>query len=627
MQGLEAQNSRQRQGRGESAQNRSQRTGQPPRSRFFEPPTVLNKFKAKVDSLDVNIRVRKPLIGISAGQSNSGTAVNATYINAILKAGGVPVILPVTKDGIALREMVAGLDGLLMTGGEDVNPLWYEENPRQQLGAVDPVRDEYDLKLVKMASDRCIPILGICRGEQLINVAFGGTLWQDIPSQRDGKTLIKHVQQMSGAAASHKINVSDSTQLSKVIGAGEINVNSFHHQAVKDVAPGFRAVAFSTDSVVEAIEAFPNYPILGVQWHPEAMVGGGDTLMLRLFSFLVSKATLYNRAKELHGKILSVDTHTDTPMWFDRPGYDFASRERSRVNLPKMQEGMLDGVFLAAFIGQGGRTDDSLQLAVKRVNDIIGNIHRVAEQNADICRIAVKPEDLISIKREGKKTIFIGIENGYGIGKDISNIKKFKELGVLYITLCHSYDNDICDTSTNTKNEWDGLSPFGEEVVREMNRLGIMVDLSHAAESTFWDVLKMTDVPVICSHSSAKAICDHDRNLTDEQLKALAENGGVVQLCLLDMYINNDRAKASIDDAIRHIDHIVSVAGIDHVGIGTDFDGGGGILGCQGHNDLLQITVKLLEKGYSEEDIAKIWGGNFLRVMAAVQEGGLRIKN
>jgi microsomal dipeptidase-like Zn-dependent dipeptidase len=192
-------------------------------------------------------------------------------------------------------------------------------------------------------------------------------------------------------------------------------------------------------------------------------------------------------------------------------------------------------------------------------------------------------------------------------------------MGATYMTLCHSYDNDICDTSTNTKKEWDGLSPFGEEVVREMNRLGIMVDLSHAGESTFWDVMKLSTVPVICSHSSARALCNHDRNLTDEQLVALAKNGGVTQVCLLDMYINNDRKSASLVDAIEHIDHIVKVAGIDHVGIGSDFDGGGGIIGLEADNDLLQITVKLLEKGYSEEDIAKIWAGNFLRVMKAVQ--------
>ncbi|MDR1332198.1 MAG: membrane dipeptidase [Tannerella sp.] len=589
------------------------------RSRDAVPATAVERFNAGVDSCDVDLRVRRPLIGLSVSQNETASLLKATYINAILKAGGAPVLIPVTTDGAVLRDIVAGLDGLVMTGGEDVDPQWYGENPRQQLGAVDPERDVYDLKLIKLASDRNVPILGICRGEQLINVAFGGTLYQDLPSQRDGATLVKHVQKMPGRYASHKVSVVPQSQLAGVIGEGEHGVNTFHHQAVKDVAPGFRAVAWSPDSVVEAIEAWPEYPVLAVQWHPEAIVAGDDTTMLKLFRFLTDRARTFRHAREIHGRILSLDTHTDTPFWFGRPGYSFADRERNRVNLPKMEEGMLDGVFLAAYIGQGERDDASLQKAVERVTDIIENIHREVETHRDLCAIARTSEDFARIKREGRKTVFIGIENGYGIGRDIANLTKFKAMGVLYMTLCHSYDNDICDTSTRTLKEWNGLSPFGEEVVREMNRLGIMVDLSHAGESTFWDVMKLTSVPVICSHSSARALCDHDRNLTDEQLRALAHNGGVAQVCLLDMYIHADRAKASIVHAIEHIDHMVKVAGIDHVGIGSDFDGGGGIRGCQADNDLIQITVKLLEKGYSEEDLAKIWGGNFLRVMTAVQ--------
>ncbi|MDR1602326.1 MAG: gamma-glutamyl-gamma-aminobutyrate hydrolase family protein [Tannerella sp.] len=611
-----------RQAQNQQTQGR-QVQNQPAQSRFgSEPATVLDKFKAGVDSCDVDLRVHRPLIGLSTGQNETSAVLKGTYIHAILKAGGAPVLIPVTTDGVALREIVAGLDGLVMTGGEDVDPQWYDESPRQQLGVVDPERDVYDLKLVKLAADRNIPILGICRGEQLINVAFGGTLYQDIPSQRDGRTLIRHVQKMPGKYASHRASVVSGSQLAEIIGEGEHGVNTFHHQAVKDVAPGFRPVAWSPDSIVEAIEAYPEYPVLAVQWHPEAMVAGDDTTMLKIFRFLTDKATTFRRAKEIHDRILSVDTHTDTPFWFGRPGYSFADRERSRVNLPKMEEGKLDGVFLAAYIGQGERDDASLQKAVNRVTEIIENIHREVKQHSDLCSIALTPEDFARIKREGRKTVFIGIENGYGIGKDISNLARYKAMGALYMTLCHSYDNDICDTSTRTKKEWDGLSPFGEEVVREMNRLGIMVDLSHAGESTFWDVMKLTSVPVICSHSSARALCDHDRNLTDEQLRALAQNGGVVQVCLLDMYIHPERAKASIVHAIEHIDHIVKVAGIDHVGIGSDFDGGGGILGCQADNDLIQITVKLLEKGYTEEDLAKIWSGNFLRVMTAVQAAG-----
>jgi len=580
----------------------------------------LQTFHALIDSCEINLRDHKPpRIGISAShQSGGGSAVGGPYIQAVLKAGGMPVIIPVIEDGAVLRQIISELDGLMMIGGADINPLWYNEEPLQQLQAVDPVRDVYELKLLKLASDRNIPILGICRGEQLINIAFGGTLYQDIPSQLPNKP-VKHLQDMPREYGAHTIEILPETQLATILGNSSLAVNSFHHQSVKDIAPGFRVTAYSRDSVIEAIEAWPDRPILGVQWHPEGMVAGGDTTMLQLFRFLVNKADTFRLAKEIHTRILSVDSHTDTPLQFRRPGFNIAERKSNRVNLPKMEEGMLDGVYLAAFIGQRGRSDDSLQIAVERTTQLIKDILEQIEINKDLCGLAVTPTDFIRLKQENKKAIFIGIENGYGIGKDLRNIARFRDMGINYITLCHSYDNDICDTSTHSKNEWKGLSPFGKEVIAEMNRQGIMIDLSHASEKTFWDVIELSKTPVICSHSSARALCDHDRNLTDEQLKALAANGGVIQLCLLNAYINKDRYKASLTDAIEHIDHIVKIAGIDHIGIGSDFDGGGGIIGCQGQNDFLQITVKLLEKGYSEEDITKIWGGNLMRVLAEVQ--------
>ncbi|MDR2389536.1 MAG: gamma-glutamyl-gamma-aminobutyrate hydrolase family protein [Tannerellaceae bacterium] len=580
----------------------------------------LNTFKETIDSCGINLRrPTPPLIGLSVAPTDNASSLSAYYFNAVVRAGGAPVLIPAITDVAALRHIVSNLDGLVLTGGKDVNPLWYQEQPHPQLGEVDPLRDAYELTLIKLASDRNIPILGICRGEQLINVAFGGTLYQDIPSQHTRDTGVKHVQKMPGQYVSHTVSVKPESQLSAIIGPGIQGVNTFHHQAVKEVAPGFRAVAYSTDSIVEAIEAWPERPILGVQWHPEALVDGGDTTMLKLFAFLTAKANTFRQAKEIHKRILSVDTHTDTPFWFGRPGFSLADRERNRVNLPKMEEGGLDAVFLAAFIGQGKRDNEALQTAVDRTTQLIESIHRQAEQNADLCGLAITPDDFARLKKTGKKTIFIGIENGYGIGKDLSNLSKFKQMGVTYMTLCHSYDNDICDSSTHTQNEWDGLSPFGKEVVGEMNRLGLMIDLSHASESTFRDVMEQSAFPVICSHSSARALCDHDRNLTDEQLRAIAQNGGVVQVCLLDSYIHSNRREASVVHAVDHIDHIVQVAGINHVGIGSDFDGGGGIIGCEAHNDLIQITVKLLEKGYTEEDLGKIWSGNFLRVMSAVQ--------
>ena len=186
-------------------------------------------------------------------------------------------------------------------------------------------------------------------------------------------------------------------------------------------------------------------------------------------------------------------------------------------------------------------------------------------------------------------------------------------MGVSYITLCHNGDNDICD-SARGKGEWGGLSPFGKKVIREMNRTGLLVDLSHAAISSFYDALAESQVPIVCSHSSSRALCAHPRNLTDDQLRALASQGGVAQVCLYKGFINPQSEKASLSDAIRHINHFVEVMGIDHVGIGSDFDGDGELIGCAATNELINITVRLLQEGYSEEEIRKIWGGNWLRV-------------
>ena len=283
-----------------------------------------------------------------------------------------------------------------------------------------------------------------------------------------------------------------------------------------------------------------------------------------------------------------------------------------------MEEGYLDSQFLAAFIAQKERDEVSSQKAVEKCTKMIERIYQDAEKYKDYCGIVLTEEDARRLKAEGKKAFFIGIENGYAIGKDIKNVKKYKDMGVQYMTLSHSYDNDICNSSSNTADASKGLTAFGRKVVKEMNKVGMMIDVSHVSEGTFWDVLKLSKDPVFASHSSVRALCDHDRNLTDEQLRALAKNGGVVQICIYGGYLTKDEKSASVDDVVRHIDHAVKVAGIDHVGIGSDFDGGGGVLGCNGDNDLINITVKLIEKGYSEEDIRKIWGGNFFRVMNQV---------
>lgn len=255
------------------------------------------------DSCDVDLRApHKPLIGLSASHQNGRSTIPGAYIQSVLKAGGSPVIIPAITDGETLRSIVAHLDGLILTGGADINPLWYGEQPIQQLKEVDPIRDQYELKLLKLAADRNIPILGICRGEQLINVAFGGTLYQDIPSQREKH--IKHVQSLPDHTPSHHLTVVAGSQLEQITGKKKLMANSCHHQAVKEVAPGFRATAFASDSTIEAIEAWPDRPILGVQWHPEELTVGGDTIMLKLFRFLVGEADrerIYGRRDPKNG--------------------------------------------------------------------------------------------------------------------------------------------------------------------------------------------------------------------------------------------------------------------------------------------------------------------------------------
>ena len=558
----------------------------------------------------------KPLIGISLGYSPTKNSVNNTYVNSILMNGGVPYLIPVTDDVEVLRQVVAQLDGIVFTGGEDFAPAYFGEEEHEHLGEVNVNRDTYDLTLFKLASDRNIPTLGICRGLQLINVGMGGTLYQDLPSQKPSD--INHRQQEAGTVATHSVSVVEGSLMHQILGEKEIQVNTFHHQAIKKLAPGLKIVGWANDSVPEMIEAYPNRQIIGTQFHPEIFTANGDKLLGKLFQFLIGKAETFQKAKEIHSRILSVDTHTDTPLWFTRGAFSLGWRKSNQVSIQKMEEGYLDSQFLAAFLAQKELDAESSQKAVEKCQKMLEGIFADVEKYKDYCGIALTEEDARRLKAEGKKAFFLGIENGYGIGKDIKNIKKYKDMGVQYMTLCHSYDNDICNSSSNTADASKGLTPFGRKVVKEMNKVGMLIDISHASEGTFWDAIKYSKDPIFASHSSVKALCDHDRNLTDDQLRALAKNGGVIHICIYGGYLNKDAKAASIEDVVAHIDHAVKVAGIDHVGIGSDFDGGGGVLGCNGDNDMINITVKLLEKGYSEEDIRKIWGGNFFRVLDQV---------
>lgn len=331
---------------------------------------------------------------------------------------------------------------------------------------------------------------------------------------------------------------------------------------------------------------------------------------------------LLKKAEKIHSRITSVDTHNDTPMAFlsKKRRIDIGVRTPSlQVDLVKMKEGLLDGTFFAAFIWQGVRNDSMYRQVTQRTFTTIDSIYAQIGRNSDKAEIALIAEDLLRLKKEGKRAIYIGIENGYALGLDIANVRRFKERGVNYITLCHSYNNDICDSSSDTTAEHNGLSNFGRQVVSEMNKCGVMVDVSHIAEKSFYDVIKETRVPVIATHSGVKVLCNHNRNMTDEQLLALQKNGGVIQIAVFSTYIKKNGG-ATVSDVVDHIDYAVKLIGIDHVGIGTDFDGGGGVKGCSDASQLKNITVEMIRRGYKEKDIAKIWSLNTLRVLKAAQD-------
>jgi len=333
---------------------------------------------------------------------------------------------------------------------------------------------------------------------------------------------------------------------------------------------------------------------------------------------LVYEASLFKAAKSLHNRILTLDSHCDTPMFFDQQ-INFASRDpKILVDLHKMTEGHLDATIMVAYLEQLGLTDEDLLAATAKADRILNEIEAMVAKSNQFVNIAYTPMDLYRLKAERKKAIMLGIENGYAIGQDLQNVERFRNRGVVYMTLCHNGNNQLCG-SAKGNDEGLGVNAFGEQVIHEMNRVGMMVDISHAGIQTFYDTLDISTKPIVASHSSSRALCNHPRNLTDEQLRALAAKGGVAQVTLYNGFLKEE-GQATLQDAINHLNHMVDIMGIEHVGIGTDFDGDGGIIGCASASELINFTRCLLKERYSEEDIRRIWGGNFLRVMEEVQK-------
>ena len=560
---------------------------------------------------------RKPIIGLTGNFDEQTCKLKDGYYKSVWRAGGVPVIIPPLADTDAIINTLEHIDGLLLTGGGDYNPLYAGEEPSPKLGGVNAERDLPELLITQLAYNRQIPMLGICRGIQTLAMALGGKVMQDISDVAQ----IRHSQDADRSEPTHTVTVEPDSTLYNIYKEDKLFVNSFHHQAVSDPGERFRVTGRSSDGIIESMESCEFKSILGVQWHPECLPAEDG---FPIFSWLVREAAHYRQACDLHQRVLTLDTHCDTPMFFPQ-GVDFGSRDsRILVDLHKMSEGHQDATIMVSYLPQPQQGETFTSKVAFDVTGpteyadlIFDKIEAMVEKNKEFLSIARTPADLYANKQQGRHSIMLGIENGLAIDGQLKRLQHFAQRGIVYMTLCHNGDNDICDSARGNSTH-QGVSAFGRQVIAEMNRLGIMVDLSHASEKTFYDALELSELPIVCSHSSCRALCDHPRNLTDEQMRALAAKGGVMQVTMYNGFLVKD-GEATVLDALRHLEHAIEVMGIDHVGIGTDFDGDGGVRGMANAAELINFTRLLLSRQFSEQDIEKIWGGNFLRVMSQVQ--------
>jgi membrane dipeptidase len=387
-------------------------------------------------------------------------------------------------------------------------------------------------------------------------------------------------------------------------------------------------------------------------------------LALPVFVFTQTSAdTVSPRAKQLHDRAIVIDSHDDTTQrLLSDKTYDISKRQKNgNIDIPRMREGGLDALFFSIWVP----SDVTGVKAVNTANALIASVHKAVAAHPGDLVLATTAADVRRAAADHKIAALMGMEGGHMINDDLGQLRKYAALGVRYLTLTHFKNNNWADSSTD-KPAHNGLTPFGKDVVRELNKLGVMVDISHVADKTFYDALEITKAPVIASHSSCRAIANHPRNMTDDMLRALAKNGGVVminyevsflseeyrvasekasggvvqQLAALSKKCGGDEACSTLESArinteamnngtlpkvswekiIEHIDHAVKVAGADHVGLGSDFDGATMPIGMEDASKLPKITDALLKKGYSESDIEKILGGNILRVMEQVEK-------
>ncbi len=343
---------------------------------------------------------------------------------------------------------------------------------------------------------------------------------------------------------------------------------------------------------------------------------------------------LFEKANKIHNNVITLDTHCDINLKNFTDSINYSQNLKTQCNIPKMELGGLDVAWFIVFTGQGDLSEQGYKKAYDNAILKFNAIHDLVDTYAsEKIELALSSEDVRKIHQKGKRIAMIGVENGYPIGLDIKNVEKFYNMGARYMSLAHNGHSQLSDSNTGEKDGvylHNGLSKFGVDVIREMNRLGIMIDISHPSKEAIRQMITLSKAPVIASHSSARSLCDHSRNLDDEQLGWIKNNGGVVQTVAFKSYLNSEKVKnnisVNVSDFVNHIDYLVKTIGINHVGLSSDFDGGGGIEGWNDASETFNITLELVRRNYSEVEIEKLWSGNLLRVLDEVSETAIKLQ-